>query len=170
MVTAEAGAAMVSKPMHAAVRRVLRQAWELDDANKAEKLIRNLARRLEHDAPGVSASILEGLDEILTVTRLGLTGGHGGPDRGIDPATSSTTPMQRCARNGSASARTGTTIRRQVDGVFTLVAPSSTIRIPQRSEKFYVGGKCSQATTKSGAPTNLGPRKLSQTVRCERAL
>src|SRR5204863_878981 len=60
------------KPMHATVRRVLRQAWELDDAEKAEKLIRNLARRLEHDAPGVSASILEGLDEILTVTRLGL--------------------------------------------------------------------------------------------------
>jgi transposase-like protein len=32
------------KPMHAAVRRVLRQTWELDDADKAEKLIRNLAR------------------------------------------------------------------------------------------------------------------------------
>ena len=46
------------KPMHAAVRWVLRQAWELDDANKAEKLIRNLARRLEHDALGVSGSIL----------------------------------------------------------------------------------------------------------------
>jgi transposase-like protein len=60
------------KPLHAAVRRVLRQAWELDNADKAERLIRNLARRLEHDAPGVSASILEGLDEILTVTRLGL--------------------------------------------------------------------------------------------------
>jgi putative transposase len=50
----------------------LRQAWELDDAEKAEKLIRNLARRLERDAPGVSKSILEGLDEILTVSRLGL--------------------------------------------------------------------------------------------------
>jgi transposase-like protein len=50
----------------------LRQAWELDDADKAEKLIRNLARRLEREAPGVSASILEGLDEILTVTRLRL--------------------------------------------------------------------------------------------------
>jgi putative transposase len=60
------------KPLHATVRRVLRQAWELKDAGKAEKLIRNLARRLEHDAPGVSASILEGLDEILTVTQLGL--------------------------------------------------------------------------------------------------
>jgi putative transposase len=58
--------------LHATVRRVLRQAWEMDDAEKAEKLIRNLARRLEHEAPGVSGSILEGLDEILTVVRLGL--------------------------------------------------------------------------------------------------
>jgi transposase-like protein len=33
-----------------------------------------LARRLDHDAPGVSASILEGLDEMLTVIRLGLPG------------------------------------------------------------------------------------------------
>jgi len=60
------------KSLHASVRRTLRQAWELDDADKAEKLIRNLARRLEREAPGVSASILEGLVEILTVTRLGL--------------------------------------------------------------------------------------------------
>src|SRR5262249_12254296 len=34
--------------------------------------IRNLARRLEGEAPGVSRSLLEGLDEILTVVRLGL--------------------------------------------------------------------------------------------------
>ena len=59
------------KSLQPGVRRVLRQAWELGDATKAEKLLRNLARRLEHDAPGVSGSILEGLDEILTVTRLG---------------------------------------------------------------------------------------------------
>jgi putative transposase len=38
----------------------------------AERLIRNLAQRLEREAPGVSGSLLEGLDEILTVTRLGL--------------------------------------------------------------------------------------------------
>src|SRR5271165_1476778 len=60
------------KPLHASVRKALRQAWELDDADKAERLIRNLARRLEQQAPGVAASILEGLDEILTVIRLGL--------------------------------------------------------------------------------------------------
>lgn len=60
------------KSLHASTRRALRQAWELDDADKAERLIRNLARRLERDAPGVANSILEGLDEILTVLRLGL--------------------------------------------------------------------------------------------------
>lgn len=60
------------KSTHAQIRRVLRQAWEMDDADKAEQLLRNLARRLEKDWSGVSASILEGLDEMLTVTRLGL--------------------------------------------------------------------------------------------------
>ena len=50
------------KSLHASVRRVLRQAWELDDADKAEKLIRNLAQRLERDwsgdAGGLPAQIL----------------------------------------------------------------------------------------------------------------
>src|SRR5258705_8968052 len=58
--------------IHASARRALRQAWELDDAAKAERLLRNLARRLDQEAPGVAASILEGLDEMLTVNRLGL--------------------------------------------------------------------------------------------------
>jgi putative transposase len=60
------------KQLHASVRKALRQAWEFDDADKAERLLRNLARRLEQEAPGVASSILEGLDEILTVNRLGL--------------------------------------------------------------------------------------------------
>src|ERR1700687_1186203 len=60
------------KPLQASVRKALRQAWELDDADKAERLLRNLARRLDKEAPGVAASILEGLDEMLTVNRLGL--------------------------------------------------------------------------------------------------
>jgi len=37
------------KPLHASVRKVLRQAWERDDADKAERMIRNLA-------PGWSSS------------------------------------------------------------------------------------------------------------------
>ena len=34
------------KHLHVSVRKALRQAWELNDAEKAEQLIRNLARRL----------------------------------------------------------------------------------------------------------------------------
>ncbi len=60
------------KALHASVRKALRQAWEIDDADKAERLLRNLARRLEGEASGVAKSILEGLDEMLTVNRLGL--------------------------------------------------------------------------------------------------
>lgn len=40
------------------------------DADNAEKLIRNLARRLDQQWPGVAATILQGLEEILTVVRL----------------------------------------------------------------------------------------------------
>lgn len=60
------------KGHHASVRKVLRQAWEMDDLAKAEQLIKNLARRLEKDWDGISGTILEGLDEILCVVRLGL--------------------------------------------------------------------------------------------------
>ena len=41
------------KSLHASVRRVLREALELDDADKAEKLIRNLAQRLERRRGGI---------------------------------------------------------------------------------------------------------------------
>jgi transposase-like protein len=58
--------------LHAGVRKVLRQAWDSPSVEQAERVLRNLARRLDHDAPGVSASILEGLDEMLTVIRMGL--------------------------------------------------------------------------------------------------
>ena len=60
------------KEAHARVRKALRQAWEMEDAARAEQLIRNLARRLDKEWPGIAATILEGLDEILCVVRLGL--------------------------------------------------------------------------------------------------
>jgi putative transposase len=62
----------IAKPLQVPVRRALRQAWGLSDPAKAVRLLRNPARRLKYEAPGVSGSILESIDEILTVTRLGL--------------------------------------------------------------------------------------------------
>ncbi len=50
----------------------MRHAWDQDDADKAERLLKSLAQRLEHEQTGVCASIPEGLDETLTVIRFGL--------------------------------------------------------------------------------------------------
>ena len=60
--------------LHASVRKALRDAWELDSADRAARVLERLAGSLERDHPGAAASIREGLEETLTVQRLGLTG------------------------------------------------------------------------------------------------
>jgi transposase-like protein len=56
------------------VSRKLNKAWSEPDAKRAEAQLRALATQLETNHPGAAASLLEGLEETLTVTRLGLTG------------------------------------------------------------------------------------------------
>ena len=58
--------------MRASVRSTMSQAYAARDAKRARRLLDNLARRLEHQHPGAVASLREGLDETLTVMRLGL--------------------------------------------------------------------------------------------------
>ncbi|MGH7812388.1 MAG: IS256 family transposase [Candidatus Binataceae bacterium] len=58
--------------MRAAVRGAMNQAYATRDARRARRLLDNLARRLEAQHPGAAASLREGLDETLTVMRLGL--------------------------------------------------------------------------------------------------
>ena len=60
--------------MHASVGRALRTAWDLQSEATAKRALERLARSLEDEHPGAAASIREGLDETLTVLRLGLTG------------------------------------------------------------------------------------------------
>ncbi len=60
--------------MHASVGRALRTAWDLHSEATAKRALERLARSLEDEHPGAAASIREGLDETLTVLRLGLTG------------------------------------------------------------------------------------------------
>lgn len=54
------------------VREALRQAYRSRNAERAKKLLMNLARRLRAEHPSASASIEEGMDETLTVMRFGL--------------------------------------------------------------------------------------------------
>jgi transposase-like protein len=58
--------------MRVSVRAAMREAYACADAVRAKKLLQNLARRLREAQPGAAASLEEGLDETLTVMRLGL--------------------------------------------------------------------------------------------------
>lgn len=60
--------------MHASVNRVLRDAWNCQDADLARKQLQRLAAGLQRKRPGAAASLREGLEDTLTVQRLGITG------------------------------------------------------------------------------------------------
>lgn len=54
------------------VRAALSQAYGLDDFDKAKALLERLARSLEEQHPSAASSLREGLDETLTVLKLGI--------------------------------------------------------------------------------------------------
>jgi hypothetical protein len=56
------------------IRRGLKDAWEVDSVELAKRQLERLAASLEREHPGAAASLREGLEETLTVQRLGLTG------------------------------------------------------------------------------------------------
>ena len=58
--------------LRASVRSAMYQAYATRDPKRARRLLDGLARRLEHQHPGAAASLREGLEETLTVMRLGL--------------------------------------------------------------------------------------------------
>jgi len=58
--------------LRASVRTAMNQAYATRDAKRARRQLDNLAHRLEDQHPGAAASLREGLDETLTVMRLGL--------------------------------------------------------------------------------------------------
>ena len=53
---------------------MLREAWRLGDAAVAKRRLERLASSLEAEHPGAAASVREGLDETLTLQRLGIGG------------------------------------------------------------------------------------------------
>jgi putative transposase len=59
---------------HAWVRRKLRTGWANRDPVAAQTALESLARALQRKHPGTASSLREGLDETLTVTRLGIDG------------------------------------------------------------------------------------------------
>ena len=56
------------------VKARLRRAWQETDHDRALEQLTALALELDHAHPGAAASLREGMEETLTVTRLGITG------------------------------------------------------------------------------------------------
>ena len=57
-----------------AVKQRLRAAWSLDERTVALERLRALAGELDRSHPGAAASLCEGLEETLTLQRLGILG------------------------------------------------------------------------------------------------
>jgi len=81
------------------VKAALRQAWKLGTAAKARQRLEQLAAQLETDHPAAAASIREGLDETLTVIRLGLGGWLLTTLRSTNPIENLQGTIQRIVRN-----------------------------------------------------------------------
>ena len=81
------------------VKRRLRQAWALDDHVVALERLRVLASELDRSHPGAAASLREGLEETLTITRLGVRGDLRKTLSSTNPCESMIETVRRTARN-----------------------------------------------------------------------
>jgi transposase-like protein len=83
----------------AQVRRELRAAWAEPDYGRALASLQALARALERSHPGAAASLREGMEETLTLTRLGVTGSLKATLASTNPVESMIEIVRRTQRN-----------------------------------------------------------------------
>jgi len=82
-----------------AVKQRLRSAWKLDEHSVALERLRALAADLEHSHPGAAASLREGLEETLTLQRLGIRGSLKQTLASTNPCESMIECVRRTSRN-----------------------------------------------------------------------
>jgi putative transposase len=82
-----------------AVKQRLRRAWALADHARALDQLRLLADELERTYPGAAGSLREGIEETLTLTRLGVTGSLKRTLESTNPCESMLEIVRRTQRN-----------------------------------------------------------------------
>ncbi len=82
-----------------AVKARLRRAWASDNHTLALDGLQALAGELEHSHPGAAASLVEGLQETLTLTRLGIRGRLKKTLASTNPIESMIEIIRRSSRN-----------------------------------------------------------------------
>jgi putative transposase len=83
----------------AEVKRRLRQAWALDDPEQALDRLRRLAADLARSHPGAAASLREGIEETLTLSRFGISGSLKRTLASTNPCESMIECVRRTSRN-----------------------------------------------------------------------
>jgi putative transposase len=81
------------------VKRRLRRAWVETDHERALDQLRALAGELDRSHPGAAASMREGMEETLTLTRLGITGNLRKTLESTNPCESTIECVRRTSRN-----------------------------------------------------------------------
>jgi transposase-like protein len=81
------------------VQQRLRRAWALHDHARALDQLRQLARELDRSYPGAAGSLREGMEETLTLTRLGVTGSLKRTLESTNPCESMIEIVRRTQRN-----------------------------------------------------------------------
>ena len=82
-----------------AVKRRLRRAWADGSHERALDALRVLADELDRSRPGAAASLREGMEETLTLTRLGIGGALKRTLESTNPCESMLECVRRSARN-----------------------------------------------------------------------
>jgi putative transposase len=82
-----------------AVKHRLRRAWAEPDQARALDQLRRLAIELERPHPGAAGSLREGLEETLTLTRLGISGSLKRTLESTNPCESMIECVRRSSRN-----------------------------------------------------------------------
>jgi putative transposase len=82
-----------------AIKRRLRRAWADTDHERALDALRVLAGELDRSHPGAAGSLREGLEETLTLTRLGIGGQLKRTLESTNPCESMIECVRRSARN-----------------------------------------------------------------------
>jgi len=81
------------------VKQRLRRAWALEDHAGALDQLRQLAGELDRSYPGAAGSLREGIEETLTLTRLGVTGSLKRTLESTNPCESMIEIVRRTQRN-----------------------------------------------------------------------
>ena len=81
------------------VRQRLRRAWVLEDHARALDQLCQLARELDRGYPGAAGSLREGMEETLTLSRLGVAGSLKRTLESTNPCESMIEIVRRTQRN-----------------------------------------------------------------------